>query len=119
MIAAPAVRPVIQDVRGANRGRQTNPNYVRIVNPIAKRDVINLRLARVWVKAGRAEWAVEGAELRLIESHPANLAYGTSVNEQIAGTDAGYDRITSGFEWHAGRSGGATVLVTQRGAERV
>ena len=111
----PAARPETQEARGSNRGRQMNPNYVRVTNPISKRDVIKLRLASDWVRAGRAEWVIEGAEIRLIESHRANQAYGASVSEKFAATDVGYDEIRSGFQWHAGQSGGATVLVTQRG----
>jgi hypothetical protein len=110
-----AARPETQEARGLNRGRQTNPKYARIVNPISKRDVIKLRLASDWVRAGRAEWVTKGAEIRLIESHSANMAYAGSVKANLATTNTGYDGITSGFQWRAGQSGGATVLVTQRG----
>ena len=114
MIAAPAARPGTH-ARGTNRGRQTNPNYARITNPISKRDVIKLRLAREWVAGGRAEWVAEGAEICIIESHPANLAYTAGIKAKFASTDAGYDGIKSGFQWQAGQSAGATVLMTQRG----
>ena len=115
MNSPPAARPETQEARGANRGRQeTSPNYVRIVNPISER-VVKLKLALEWVTEGRAEWVTKGAEIRLIERHTANLDYAASVKGELTASDAGYDEIRSGFEWHGRQSDGATVMMTQRG----
>lgn len=112
---SPPFWPETQCARGTYRGRQqTNLNYVRILNPISKR-AINLKLARKWVAELRAEWVTDGAEIRLIESHPANSICATGAKEKLAATAAGYDGIKSGFQWRGGQSGNATVMMTQRG----
>ena len=107
MKSPPAARPEVQEARGANRGSTPNPNYVRIVNPIAARRV-KLKLARRWVHEGRAEWVTEGFEIRLAVNHPESRAYAASKKARVAATDSGYDE-TRDFEWWSGQSGGCVV----------
>lgn len=102
-----------QEARGANRGRDTNPNYVRIVNPANER-VVKAKLAREWVADGRAEWVTGEAEIRLTDDS-RNLTYRDRVRAKVAATNTGYDSVRSGFEWQRGISGGAAVLMARRG----
>lgn len=108
--------PAGQEARGAIRGRQqTNRRYVRIVNPVSK-PVVKLKLARRWVAEGRASWVTEDAELRLTQG-PDHRAYAACAKQKLTATNAGYDRIKSGFHWLRGQSAGHVVMVTERGPD--
>jgi hypothetical protein len=69
----PGGAPETQDARGGDTrsSRQTNPNYVRIVNAVENGSpVIKRKVAEHYVLIGRAEWV--GADQLRLNSHPAN-----------------------------------------------
>lgn len=75
-MSPPGLRPATQEARGGDTrgGQQTNPNYVRIVNPVENRSpVVKRKEAAHYVSTGRGVW-VGSDQLRLVLSHPSNQA---------------------------------------------
>ena len=109
MIHSPPAKPAIRARQQIAGGKNSNPNYVRIVNGYAnEKGVIHRKAALRLEKQGRAEWLTKD-QIKLTD-HPANVA-GRHTAEY------NYNCIQNGFEWRGGRSGDATVMKAKRGPE--
>jgi hypothetical protein len=107
LIHSPPAKPETGARPQIARGKNSNPNYVRIVNSYAnEKGVVHRKDALRLVEQGRAEWVAPG-QLRLTE-HPKNTAGRRSAEHP-------YNVIQNGFEWRGGPSGDARVMKATRG----
>lgn len=105
-------RPEVQEADGAGpRGTVDGPKlspYVRVLNAVWNGSgFIKRKAADHYVAEKRGVFVNDQlSQLRLDMTHPANLAAANRAG-------IGYLNADLEFEWRRGRSGGATVMVTE------